>query len=143
MSGPYKDALSPFKPLTEEERALWQAIVTDSLDRFVAVIDAGRDELDEQEIREHAKGQVFTAQQALDNELIDQIGYEEDAVAALQEKLGLENVRVVKFEQPPSTLELLLGSVHQREMDPLAQILQSQVPRAMYFCGWGTVEGVP
>lgn len=113
----------------------------DAFDRFVSVIDAGRDELNEEEIRVHAQGQVFTAQQALDNKLIDQIGYEEDAVAALQEKLGISSVRVVRFEQPPTTLELLLGSVREPAVDPFAQLLQSQVPRAMYFCGWGTIEG--
>ncbi len=140
-TGPYKDSLSPFRPLSDEERALWNDILMDAFDRFVSVIDAGRDELNEEEIRVHAQGQVFTAQQALDNKLIDQIGYEEDAVAALQEKLGISSVRVVRFEQPPTTLELLLGSVREPAVDPFAQLLQSQVPRAMYFCGWGTIEG--
>lgn len=140
-TGPFKDSLSPFRPLSDEERALWEDILQDSFDRFIGVIDAGRGNLDEEQVREHAQGQVFTAQQALDNGLIDQIGYEEDAVAALQEKLGLKSVRVVRFSQPPTVLDLLLGSAKEPASDPFSQFLQSQVPQAMYFCGWGTAEG--
>jgi protease-4 len=142
-TGQFKDTLSPFKPLTEQERALWSAIMDDAFDRFVGVIDAGRANLDEDAVRAQAEGQVFTAQQAVDNGLIDQIGYEEDAIAALQKKLGLASVRVVRFEQPPTVLDLLLGSAREPDVNPFAQFLETQVPQAMYFCGWGTVEGEP
>jgi protease-4 len=142
-TGQFKDSLSPFKPLTEAERELWNGIIQDAFDRFVGVIDEGRANLDEEQVRAQAEGQVFTANQALDNGLIDQIGYEEDAVAALQEKLGLASARVVRFEQPPTVLDLLLGSAKEPDVNPLAQFLQTQVPQAMYFCGWGTIEGVP
>ncbi len=142
-TGQFKDSLSPFKPLTEAERELWNEIIQDAFDRFVGVIDEGRANLDEEQVRAQAEGQVFTAQQALDNGLIDQIGYEEDAVAALQQKLGLASARVVRFEQPPTVLDLLLGSAQEPDVNPLAQFLQTQVPQAMYFCGWGTIEGAP
>ncbi|MCA9080204.1 MAG: signal peptide peptidase SppA [Planctomycetaceae bacterium] len=137
VTGPFKDTLNPLKELTEKERELWQAIADEALDRFVHVIDEGRGTLDEAAVRALATGQVYTADQALQHQLIDKIGYESDALDALQEKLGGGAFQVVKYEFDPTLAEALLGPQAQvPAVDPLSRILGSNTPRAMYLFGW-------
>lgn len=136
-TGPYKDSLNPFKELTEGERGVWDAIMTDAFDRFKGVIDAGRANLDEEAIADLATGQVYTADQSVANGLVDEIGFEEDALAALSGQLGLEDPEVIRYEYPPTLSDLLLGSVRPPEVMSQWQLLmEAGVPRAMYFCGW-------
>ena len=138
-TGPLKDTLNPLKPMTEREREVWNAILDESFDRFLTIIDENRDNLDMDQVRELATGQVYTATQALENGLIDEIGYEEDVVDGLKSHLGLTRVRVVDYETPKSFVEELLG-VQSRAAaaaeDPLTRLLDAGVPRAMYIFGW-------
>lgn len=138
-TGPLKDTLNPLKELTGEERKVWMAILDDSFNRFLKVIDDSRANLNMDQVKALATGQVYTAQQALDLGLIDKIGYEEDVIAALKEKLGLTSAKVVTYESQKSLAELLVGaqaaSVH---TDPLTRLLDANVPRAMYLFGWPT-----
>ncbi|MDQ3331987.1 MAG: signal peptide peptidase SppA, partial [Planctomycetota bacterium] len=83
-TGELKDSLNPFRPLSEKDEVVWKAILADSFDRFIGVIDSNRNKLDDAGVRELATGQIYTAQQALDAGLIDEIGFEEDALAALR-----------------------------------------------------------
>lgn len=138
-TGPFKDALNPLKEMTPDEKAVWEEILKDAFDRFVQVIDTGRDNLDDAAIRKLATGQVYTAPQALANGLVDVIGYEEEALAALQQNLGLTNARVIEYQHPQSLSDVLLGGAAQSRAsyaDPLTAILDASVPRAMYLFGW-------
>jgi protease-4 len=144
-TGPFKDSMSPFRELSAEERVLWEEIMDDSFQRFQQVIVDGRRNLDEVKVRELATGRIFTADQAKANGLIDEVGYLEDAIDALQAQLGLSEARVVKYEYPATLADLLLGSAQARQpVDPWRAIMESSVPRAMYFCGWnaGLGEGI-
>ena len=51
-----------------------------------------------------ATGQIFTAKQALENGLVDKIGFIEDAIARAAELAGdnADDVRCVKYEQSPT-----------------------------------------
>lgn len=143
-TGPYKDSLNPFKKLTDPEREVWEAIMTDAFDRFKGVIDAGRANLDLAAIEELATGQVYTADQSLANGLIDQIGFENDAIDALAKQLNLDDPEVVRYEYPPTLAELLLGSVKPPEAsNPWQLLLDASVPRAMYLCGWHAGVRIP
>ena len=138
-TGPLKDTLNPLKDLTDDEIAVWRTILDDSLDRFLGVIDSGRPKLDREMIEELATGQVYTADQALENGLIDEIGYDDDALQALAEKLGISEYRVVTYEHPKTLAETLLGvSVNAQSpvIDPIAHVLQANTPRAFYLFGW-------
>jgi protease-4 len=136
-TGPFKDSLSPFRELTPEERGVWEGVLQDAFERFQQVIATGRANLDAEKIRAVATGQVFTANQALEHGLIDEIGYQEDALEALKRQTGLKDPRIVEFEHPLTLADLLFGSVRAREKaDPLQPLLEAGVPRAMYFCGW-------
>ncbi len=137
VTGEFKDSLSPFREMTPAEEDLWKGIMADSFDRFKGVIDEGRGNLTLEQIAPLASGRIFTANQAIAAGLVDQIGFEEDAIEALKTHLNLTSVRVVRHQQPPTLLDALLGAQAQaKPIDPLQQLLDASTPRAMYFCGW-------
>ena len=94
-TGKFKDALNPLRPLSDDERNLWQGIINQSFEKFISVIDDNRDGLDRDAVKELATGQVYTADDAIQNKLVDEIGYQEDSLASLKEKLGLKDPRVI------------------------------------------------
>ncbi|MBL8818128.1 MAG: signal peptide peptidase SppA [Planctomyces sp.] len=135
-TGPMKDSLNPFRDLKPEEQKVWDAILADAFDRFVGVIDAGRSQLDDTAVRALATGQLYTAQQAVDNHLVDQIGYTEDAVEAMAAKLQLAEYEVFEYRQTPGLVDAILGANTQQPSSLTEQFLESTVPKAMYYCSW-------
>jgi protease-4 len=98
-SGPMKDAGSPFRSLTEPERAVFQGIIDDMYGRFVGLIVQSR-RMPEERVRGLADGRVYTADQALRLGLVDRIGYLEDVVALAKERAGLDQAKVVMYHRP-------------------------------------------
>jgi protease-4 len=99
-SGDQKAAGSPFETLAPEQRVLFQGIVDELYGQFVDVVDAGRPQLDRQQVETLADGRVYTAQQALEHGLIDRIGAIRDAIDAAKERAGIERAKVVAYERP-------------------------------------------
>lgn len=136
-TGEFKDALSPFRELTQRERQLWEGILDQSFQKFIKVIDDNREGLDADGVKALATGQIYTADDALANKLVDQIGYEEDSLQALKDKLGLKSVRVIKYHTQVTVIEQLLGSMQAKPpVDPWKIMMEASVPRAMYLCSW-------
>lgn len=98
-SGAFKDAGSPFRPMTPEERAIFQSVVDDLQARFVRLIVQSR-RLPEERVRAAADGRIYTADQALALGLIDRIGYLEDAVAMAREAASLGEASIVMYRRP-------------------------------------------
>lgn len=143
-TGEFKDALSPFRPLTDRDKALWDDIMNQSFEQFLQVIDDGREKLNLEQVRALATGQIYTARDAKANGLIDEIGYEEDAIDALKQKLGLTKTRIVSYHTPLTLVDALLGSAQARDSREQWQTLvDATVPRAMYFCSWGQFLPIP
>lgn len=136
VTGPLKDSLNPFRDFTDAEKKVWDAILEDSFGRFIGVIDAGRGQLDVPAIRALATGQIYTAQQALDLHLVDQIGYSEDAVTELAQSLQLTDYEAFRYRQTPGLVDALLGAQIDARPTLAEQLLDSSVPRAMYYCSW-------
>lgn len=135
-TGEFKDSLDPLRPLSERDRELWGVILDDSLQRFTKIVDENRKGLDAAQVKALATGQIFTADQAKANGLIDEIGDEEAAIEALKTKLGLSKARVVEFNSPILLMDLLLGSAQARDPETqFRKLLEMSVPRAMYFFG--------
>jgi protease-4 len=138
-TGPLKNTLSPFRDLNDTERKVWDAILDDSFDRFLGVIADNRKGLDKDDVRKLATGQIYTAQQAIDNKLVDAVGFEEDVLDALLKETGLKEARVVTYEYPPDLTSILTGMIKaESDAQPLKPLLDTSVPRAMYYCGWGS-----
>lgn len=143
VTGPLKDSLNPFRDLTDREKEVWAAILDDSFTRFVGVISDNRPSLNEEQVRELATGQIYTANQALESGLVDQIGYEEDALKALASSLQLTDYEVVAYASTPGLIDILLSTAEAKP-SPLDQLLSSSVPRAMYYCSWSPwIPGTP
>ena len=137
-TGEFKDALNPLRPMTDSERKLWENILDQAFQKFIGVIDENRDGLDATGVKALATGQIFTADDAIGNKLVDEIGYEDDALKALKAKLKLSEARVIKYEVPITLAEQLLGSAVkvQQPVDPIRTLLDASVPRALYMCSW-------
>ena len=110
-SGQFKDTGSPFRELTEQERAVLQATVDDVHNQFVdAIFEARGNLLTRAEVVELADGRIFSGKQALDSKLLDQLGNLPDAIKIAGELAGIEGKpRVVRKERKVSLFEQLLG----------------------------------
>ena len=98
-SGAMKDAGSPFRPLTEPERAVFQSVIDQMYARFVSLIVRSR-KMPEEKVRAAADGRIYTAEQAKALGLVDEIGYMDDAVAAARKAAGVTQARVVMYHRP-------------------------------------------
>ena len=98
-TGEYKDLMSPFKETDEEELSWMQDVVDQMLERFIDAVISGRKNLTRSKILELADGRVYIAKDALENGLIDEIGYFEDAVDILSERSGVTNPNLVEYQR--------------------------------------------
>lgn len=136
-TGEFKDALSPFRKMTERDREVWEKILDQSFQQFLEVIDINRSQLDRDQVRALATGQIYTAKDALENGLVDEMGYEEDALDALRKQLGLTRARVITYEHRPGLLSVALRFVQPAEpVSPWQSLVDSAIPRAMYLSSW-------
>lgn len=159
-TGPYKDSLSPFRDLREDERLLWEELVDDSFDRFLQVVADNRSRLarkdprllgwnaaagavlqktikqpPERTVEHYATGRVFTAAQAKQAGLIDKIGYLDDAIEELKTKADLKEARVVRYQFPSTLLGLLTGMAKAQQPEWHWRHLRNMtVPQPMYYC---------
>lgn len=88
-TGPYKDAGSPLKEMSERDKLYFKALIDDIYEQFVADV-AKRRKLKPEEVRKVADGRVFTGRQALKHKLVDKIGTLHDAVAFVAKEAKLE-----------------------------------------------------
>ena len=110
-SGQFKDTGSPFRTLTEQERAVLQATVDDVFNQFVDTISEARGNLlTRAEVVELADGRIYSGRQALDSKLIDQLGNLPDAIKIAGELGGIEGKpKVLRKEKKTSLFEQLVG----------------------------------
>jgi protease-4 len=87
-TGPFKDAGSPFRPLTSEERAWIGTVLDDVHDQFVTAVAEGRG-LDPDSVRTLADGRFFSGRMACDWGLADRIGDLDEAILAAGEMAGI------------------------------------------------------
>jgi protease-4 len=94
-----KDMGSPFRALTPEERAIFQAVVDDLYRQFVVKV-VQRQKLAEAAARALGDGRIYTAAQALGHRLVDRVGYMPDALEVAREAAGVDRARVVVYHRP-------------------------------------------
>ena len=125
------------KPMTDEERKIFQGLVDESFGRFKAIIRDGRPRFanNPAELDKLATGQIYTSQQALSSGLIDKIGFVEDAIDRAIElaKLDKEDVRVVKYKPESNLMAVLMGSESGEGRIELNALAELTSPRAYYL----------
>lgn len=100
-SSPLKAEPSPFTPTTDEARAMLRALVMDSYDWFVGLVEDRRP-LTHAEVLAVADGSIFTGRQALQRKLVDALGGEEVAIAWLATKGVDKELAVIEWAKPSS-----------------------------------------
>jgi protease-4 len=100
-TGKFKDSGSPDKPLTEEERALFQRDLDIVHNEFVNMVATYREKTTD-EIKVLADGSTMTGRRALEAGLVDAVGGRGEAKAALAKILALEpeDVILCEYESP-------------------------------------------
>lgn len=93
-SGKYKDTLSSWRQMTEEERELLQELVDRVYRQFVTAVAKGR-MIGIEEVEEMADGRVFTGEEAVELRLIDQLGGFQEAIQVAAEKAGIKGKPVL------------------------------------------------
>lgn len=126
------------KPMSPEEKKIFQALVDESFAHFKEVVRSGRAKFDKDPaaLDKLATGQIYTAEQAVKNGLIDKLGFVEDAVDRAIELANLDKdkVKVVRYKQEPSLSSILLGGQTQSAASvDFKALLEMTTPRAYYL----------
>lgn len=88
-SGAHKDMGSTARPLTQEEKAILQAMVDDMYQQFVDVVAKGR-KIEREKVLGMADGRVFTGRQAKELGLVDELGNYYDAIRVTAKLAGIK-----------------------------------------------------
>ncbi|HEY5648365.1 MAG TPA: signal peptide peptidase SppA, partial [Nitrospiria bacterium] len=138
-SGEHKDMGSPFRPMTEEDRMLFQEIIDEMYARFVDVVEGGRPNLSRDEILRAADGRVYTGQQALELGLVDEVGYIENAIESAKARARIKNARVVRYIRPGEYKENIYAgipggkpTVNLINLD-MGSLVEAGVPQFLYM----------
>lgn len=145
-SGALKDIGSSSRPQTKEDKEVLQAFVDSMYGRFVKVVAEGRD-MDEAAVRKLADGRIYDGAQALQNGLVDDIGFPDQALQALRKDKGLSGAKVISYTSGSTnfmntwfgnSLAELQGIKPSQE-ELVRNIVESvgtpQTPKAMYLYG--------
>ena len=98
-AGAHKDAASPLRRMTPQERRHIQQVLDDLHARFIEVVASGRPALAAEQVRAASDGRIFSAREAHEAGLIDRIGDLEDAVKVLEGLAGIRESRVVTYHR--------------------------------------------
>jgi protease IV len=138
-SHPNKQMLSMTRSMTDEQRKIVEAYLDAAFVRFKERIKLGRPVFrkDPAALDQLATGEIFTADQAKQFGLIDEIGFVEDAIDRVIALANLkkDKTRVVQYERTASLLNLpwLVESQHARTRLDLAQWFDLHAPQAYYL----------
>ncbi|MFH1133546.1 MAG: signal peptide peptidase SppA [Nanoarchaeota archaeon] len=110
VSGEYKDAGSPFRNLTTEERYLLQAKLDLIRDRFIDEVAANRN-LSREKVEGLADGMVLLGSEAKDAGLVDVLGTRDDALVILEQRFNasLQPIEYVRKESFWSMLSQIIS----------------------------------
>lgn len=145
-SGALKDIGSSSRPQTEKDKEVLQAFVDSMYGRFVKVVAEGR-KMNETDVRKLADGRIYDGAQAVDNGLVDEIGYPDQALQALKKDKKLSDAQVVTYTTGATNfINTWLGSslaefqgIKPSQEDLVKKIVESvgtpQAPKAMYLYG--------
>ena len=137
-TGAYKDQGSLYRPLSEDEVALLQAILEEAYDDFVEAIARGRD-LPKSVVRPLADGRVFSGRQAVEAGLVDGLGDLDDAIRVAGEIAGVEGEpAVIRYGRQQDLLDLLprfgMGAAPSAEVELLERLLGTpEAPSLQYL----------
>lgn len=138
-----KQMLSMTRKLNPEHRLIVQEYIDESFLRFKQIVKQGRpvfrdgtdDITDKATGTNLATGEMFSAQKAEKYQLIDKIGFLDEALdrAAALANLQPHNVRIVQYKKPTSLLNITGLAQQQATGNRLQTLLELAAPRAYYL----------
>ncbi len=111
-SGENKDS----SQMTDSQMEIYQAIVDEYYERFVDVVEIGRD-MSEEEVKTLADGRIYTSTQAKENGLIDEVGTYEEMLDVVYSDLGM--VEIYTFDTSSTLFASVWSSIE--EMIPKSE----------------------
>lgn len=113
-SNTHADMYTFMRPLDSQETAYMQTSVETIYEQFTSLVAQGRD-MTVADVDRIAQGRVWTGAEALEIGLVDEIGTIKDAITyaalSIDGVIGLEDVQVVEYPKPQTTLEILLETL--------------------------------
>ncbi len=133
--GDKKDWPSSFRaPKQEELDYIQERLLAPAYERFVEVVQTGRaSALSPEQVRKLADGGIFVASRALEEKLIDKVGYLDDVVAVAVALAGIQDAQVVEYRKPFSFMDML--SVQNRSVLKLDRttLYEFSTPQVLYM----------
>jgi protease IV len=132
-SGAMKDAGSPYRDLTDQERAYFQHIVTQLHMQFIRAVAEGRSgKLTVQDVAKIADGRVFTGEEALELKLIDELGTIDDAVHEAAKSAGIkgEPGKIWPKRREATLFDLLTGRTDAESL--IQKVVSRRLPQFLY-----------
>ena len=131
-SGAMKDAGSPFRELSEQERAYFQRIVAQLHLQFVRdVADGRREKMKYEEVARIADGRIMTGEEALSLKLVDQLGGMDEAVRTAAKLAGIkgEPALIWPRRRAPGLFDLLTQG---RTASAAEKLMNRRIPQFLY-----------
>jgi protease-4 len=132
-AGAMKDVGSPYRDLTDAERAYLQSVVAQLHTQFIHAVAVGRKEkMTEADVTKIADGRIFTGEQALSLKLVDSLGNLDDAVHTAAKLAGVKGkpATIYPKRRRPTLFDVVTDSGESRS--PIEQILSRHTPRFLY-----------
>ena len=108
-SGRFKDVGSPYREMTDDEKAYMGALLDKVYEQFVRAVSESR-QIPMDRVRQLAEGRLYTGEEAVENGLVDRIGTYEDALGIAARMGGIAGEpRVVRRSPRRSLAERILG----------------------------------
>lgn len=96
-SGKNKAMGSMVAPLTSQQKKIFQSLVDEAYDQFVGIVAEGRN-MDVKDVRKIADGRIYTAKQAKELGLVDQVvNSYDDVEESITEKYDLDDCEIYEF----------------------------------------------
>lgn len=99
-SGPNKAAGSPLSEMTDENRAVFQAMVDDFYAKFTGIVRKARPSITDEDFKMVTDGRVVSGERAYAVGLVDQLGDLDDAFAKAKELAGIKDASIVLYHRP-------------------------------------------
>lgn len=133
-SGPKKDWPSSFEPMTEEQRKYIEAkLISPAYERFVGVVADGRPMLSLDDVKRLADGSIYSAKEACDVQLVDEIGYLDEAIELVKSLAKIEKARVVEYRRPLSLANFLSARSHNILSLDRDKLYELSTPQILYL----------
>ena len=111
----FADMQTVARPQSEAELKIQQSYVDTLYDRFMSIVATGRD-IPKSRVSQVAQGRVWTGEDAIAANLVDELGGLEDAIALAAETAEIEDYQVNEFPKPLSLEKQLIDSLFGAEV---------------------------